>query len=216
MKLKIFAATLLLALSAAGADSPLPSLRVEPKTGGSIFYVKNVATAPLTAYIIELVDYPGSSYSLWQEEVDGKPIAPGQEKKIEVGNMTVGAVPDYVKIRAAIYADGTTAGIPEKVDKLVMRRRFMLETAQDLIRRVEGSVAAKRPADAVAATLKQAADLMVVTPSMDRESQLVLNRTVGHTMFVETASYLNDHSLERTLDWLKAKEKALKESKPAL
>jgi len=35
----------------------------------------------------------------------------GGEKRIQVENMTVGAVPDYVKMQAAIYADGSTAGV---------------------------------------------------------------------------------------------------------
>ena len=47
---------------------PLPGLRIEPTGGGSIFYVKNNATVALTGYLIELVDYPGSSYSFWQDE----------------------------------------------------------------------------------------------------------------------------------------------------
>ncbi|HWF47277.1 MAG TPA: hypothetical protein VG168_09745, partial [Bryobacteraceae bacterium] len=89
---------------ASGLD-PLPQLRVEPTGGGSFFYVRNTASQPLTAFLIELVDYPGSSYSFWQDDVNAEPIAPGTEQKIHVGNMTVGAVPDYVKMEAALYAD---------------------------------------------------------------------------------------------------------------
>ena len=51
--------------------------------------------------------------------------------------MTVGAVPDYVKMQAAIFGDGTTSGIPEKVALLVGRRRATLETTRELIRRCE-------------------------------------------------------------------------------
>src|SRR5580704_7934582 len=93
-----------LALSAVAAEAPLPGLRIEPVAGGSIFYVKNVSSQPLTAWLVELVDYPGSSYSLWRDDIS-EPIPPGVEKRIPVANMTVGAVPDYVKIQAAIYAD---------------------------------------------------------------------------------------------------------------
>ena len=109
-----FAAVLLLALPAI-AETPLPELRTEPTAGGSIFYIKNNSTEALTSYLIELVDYPGSSYSLWQDETVAEPIPPQGTQRIQVANMTVGAVPDYVKIRAALYAGGATAGVPEKV-----------------------------------------------------------------------------------------------------
>ena len=68
-----FAAVVLLALPAIAADMPLPELRIEPTGGGSIFYIKNTAPVPLTAYLIELVDYPGSSYSFWQDETIAEP-----------------------------------------------------------------------------------------------------------------------------------------------
>ena len=32
------------------AQPPLPTLRTEPTTGGSIFFVKNTAAQPVTAY----------------------------------------------------------------------------------------------------------------------------------------------------------------------
>jgi hypothetical protein len=129
MKLKLFAATLLPLLASA---APLPQLRIEPITGGSIFYVKNVSSQPLTGFLIELVDYPGSQYALWEDDVL-EPVAPGQEKRIQVGNMTVGAVPDYVKVQAAIYADGSTAGIAEKITQFKERRRLKLQTVREMI-----------------------------------------------------------------------------------
>ena len=92
----------------------LPRLRIEPTGGGSIFYIHNGHSEALTAYLIELVNYPGSSYTLWQDD-PANAIPAGGDKKIQVANMTVGAVPDYVKMTAAIFADGTTAGIPAKV-----------------------------------------------------------------------------------------------------
>jgi hypothetical protein len=101
MSHKAFLAGLLLAFSAA-AEAPLPGLRIEPTAGGSNFYVRNGSAQPLTAYLIELVDYPGSAYSLWQDDLTNQPIPPGGEKRISVANMTVGAVPDYVKMRVAL------------------------------------------------------------------------------------------------------------------
>jgi hypothetical protein len=112
------AVALVLAISAAAAEVPLPELRIEPTTGGSIFYIKNVSPAPLTAYLIELVNYPGSYYALWQDDLASEPLAAGAERRLTVANMTVGAVPDYVKMRAALYADGTSAGIPKRVAQL--------------------------------------------------------------------------------------------------
>src|SRR5579864_6912142 len=115
MSFKILAATLLLALPAAGAEPPLPQLRIEPITGGSILNLRNAYTQPLTAFLIELVGYPGSYFAMWKDEIIAEPIAPGEEKRLQVENMTIGAAPDYVKVEAAVYADGATAGKPDKV-----------------------------------------------------------------------------------------------------
>src|SRR5580698_3781439 len=134
MSLKTFAPVLLLPLCAAAAQ--LPELRTEPIGGGTVFFVKNSSSQPLTGYLIELVDYPGSSYSLWQDEISSEPIAPGAEKRIQVANMTAGAVPDYMKIQAAIYADGSTAGVPEKVTQFLERRKAVLATTRELIARI--------------------------------------------------------------------------------
>src|SRR6266498_4835408 len=91
-----------LALLAVGisAAQPLPDLRTEAAAGGSVFHVRNTAQQPLTAFLIELVDYPGSSYWVFQDDL-AAPAAPGAEQHIPVSNMTVGAVPDYVKLTAA-------------------------------------------------------------------------------------------------------------------
>lgn len=215
MSTRILGATLLLALSAAAAEPQLPSLRTEPTGGGSIFYVKNLSAKRLTAYLIELVDYPGSSYFLWQDEIGGEPIGPSQEKKIQVQNMTVGAVPDYVKIQAAIYADGSTAGVPDRVQKLIERRRITLQTVQDLMHRLAMSQAAKVDKERVAAVLRQATEFMVVRAS-DKTSPEAMRQTVGKSLFVDTAEDVESHSIEEAAAHLAAKEKALKESKPAL
>ncbi|MGA3189973.1 MAG: hypothetical protein ABSF22_22940, partial [Bryobacteraceae bacterium] len=133
MSITKIATAFLLPLLATAAQ--LPDLRTEPIGGGSVFFVKNTSAQPLTAYLIELVGYPGSSYSLWQDEISAEPIPPGGEKRIQVTNMTAGAVPDYVKLTAAIFADGSTAGVPEKVTQFIDRRRAVLATTRDLISR---------------------------------------------------------------------------------
>ena len=196
---------------AASAAQPLPELRVEPTAGGSIFYIKNGSAQPLTAYLIELVDYPGSYYSLWQDDVS-TPIAPGAEKRIQISNITVGAVPDYVKMQAALCADGSSGGIPEKVTQLVERRRFVLETTRELIRRLE-----KASAKAAAiADLKQWADTMRPQGRPNPKSQATINQSAGRGVIADAAAGLDAHSIEETLVGLRASERALAASKPAL
>jgi hypothetical protein len=223
MKLKILAATLLLALPAASAEPPVPQLRIEPTTGGSIFYVKNVSSQPLTGFLIELVDYPGSSYALWQDEIGAEaiapgapgPIAPDREKRIQVGNMTVGAVPDYVKIQAAVYADGTTAGIPEKITQLIERRRFTLETVRQTIHRLEKAQEAKLSKDAMVADLKHAIEFMQPRGGPPAV-QIGLNRTAGSKVLSNAAAQLAKQSVDETLAGLRAWESALEASKPVI
>ncbi len=197
---------IVLALPAVAAEVPLPELRVEAITGGSIFYVKNVSSQPLTAWLIELVDYPGSSYSLWTDEVS-EPIPPGVEKRIPVSNMTVGAVPDYVKIQAAIYADGAPSGVPEKVAQCIERRRTVLETTRELIRRIEsGQVAA----------LKQWAESIPQPGRANRNSQAAINNAVARSLIATTIARIESRSVAEALTVLRASERALAASKPAL
>ena len=211
-----FLAGLLLALSASAAQTPLPELRIEPTTGGSIFYVRNNSPQPLTAYLIELVDYPGSSYSLWQDDVTTQPIPPGGEKRIPVTNMTVGAVPDYVKMRAALYADGSSAGIPEKVTQLVARRRTVLETTREMIGRLEKARSAGTAKDAVIADLRQWFDTLQPAGKGNGNSPAALRQAAARSVVSEGAAQLRSGSVEDTLADLRAAERALAASKPAL
>jgi hypothetical protein len=204
MLAKTFAAALLLALPAIATDLPLPELRIEPTGGGSIFYIKNNSTVALNAYLIELVDYPGSSYSLWQDETVADPIPPKGEKRIQVANMTVGAVPDYVKMQAALYAGGASAGIPEKVTALMDRRRALLETTRQLIARIEKAQA--KP-DLIA-------DLELWTAAMNpakgnRNSQAAINQAASRAAISATATRLGTQTPAETLSVLRAWEHAL-------
>ena len=200
MPLRTFATALLLSLSAISAQPPLPELRTEPTTGGSIFNIRNVASQPLTAFLIELVNYPGSSYSLWQDEIAAEPILPGVEKRLPVSNMTVGAVPGYVKIQAAIYADGSSSGIPEKIAQFIERRRSVLETTRELIHRLEKGQSAT--------DLKQWADSL----QPPGKSKGTITQIAARTLIAETAAHFDDATLPR----LRASERALAASKPAL
>jgi len=169
---------LIAAISAAAQT--LPSLRIEPTNGGSILYVKNTAKAPLLAYLIELVDYPGSYYALWQDDTLTGPLEPGAERKIPITNMTVGAVPDYVKMRAALYWDGTTAGIPERAAQLVLRHAALLDTTRELIHRIQKG--------ATAADLKQWADSLQSQGRQTRYAQEPLNQAAARPLIAAAAA----------------------------
>lgn len=214
MSFKVIAATLLLALPAAGAEPLLPKLRIEPTTGGSILYVRNVSSQPLTAYVIELVGYPGSFFSLWKDEITYEPIAPNQEKRIPVENMTIGAAPDYVKVTGAVYADGTTAGVPAKIAQLIECRRFSLGSIRDLIHRVQMAQAQKASKETAASNIRNAMQFMLVPPGTDRSSQLWVNQAAARDFYNRTAHYLDQHDVDETLTMLQGWEKDLKQSKP--
>ena len=116
--------------------SPLPDLKIEASVGGSVIVIRNThSTQPLTAYLIELVDYPGSSFALSQDELaqGGEPLAARNERRLPITNMTVGAAPDYVKMRAALYADGSAAGPDGKVAELRARRGLLQSTIREII-----------------------------------------------------------------------------------
>jgi hypothetical protein len=204
-----FAAVFLLALPAIAAEMPLPELRIEPTGGGSVFYIKNNSTAPLAAYLIELVGYPGSSYSFWQDETLSEPIPPKAEKRIQVSNMTVGAVPDYVKMQAAVYAGGASAGIPEKVGELRERRRAMLDTVRQLIGRIEKAQAEKTPKSDLIAELKQSADAMQPVGKGNRDSQAAINQAASRGVITSTSARIDIESPADALTVLRGWERAL-------
>ncbi len=189
------------------AQSPLPELRTEPTDGGSVFRIRNTSSQPLTAYLIELIDYPGSYYALWQDEI-ASPIPPGGEKRIPVTNMTVGAVPDYVKLQAALYADGSSSGVPEKVVQFIERRKFTLETTRQLIGRIEKG--------ASIAELKQWAESFPPPTRSNRTSQTTVNNTAARALILDTAGKLENQTPANVLSALRISESALATSKPTL
>ncbi len=177
---------------------PLPELRTEATDGGSIFHIRNTAAQPLTGYFIELVNYPGSFYQLWQDETNAAPIPPGGQKKIPNTNMTVGAVPEYVKLQAAIFADGSSAGAPEKVTILQERRRHTFATARELIARLE-----KTP-PATSADLKQLADSIPTPTRSNRNTQAAINNVAAKALILDTAAKLESTSPAAVLAALRA------------
>jgi hypothetical protein len=206
MAFQKLAAALLIPFWAAAAQVPLPGLRIEPTGGGSILYVRNAASAPLTAFLIELVNYPGSSYSFWQDDVTHEALAAGSEQRIRVTNMTIGAVPEYVKLQAALYADGTSSGLPEKIAQLVDRRHFTLETLATLLARLEKAQAAGTPKAAVVTDLKQWADSLQPAGKVKRNSQAAINQAAARSLIADTAASLDEHSLEQIVAALHTSE----------
>jgi hypothetical protein len=179
MKLWIVAAAVWTA-----AAQPAPEVRVEAVDAGSIIYVKNTAPQPLTAFLVELVGYPGSSFALAQEELP-EGIAPGVERRIPVRSMLVGAAPDYVKITAAIFADKTTLGPPDKVSRLTAARKTTLAAVRDAIRAVEGA----RDRDTALAALRQVRN--------------------GGRVIEDATTRLEKGTVRETAAWLKRAEAAL-------
>jgi hypothetical protein len=209
-------ASLLLVLPALAVDVPLPTLRVEPTAGGSIFFVKNIASQPLTAYLIELVGYPGTTYSFWQDNNATELIPAGVEQQIPVTNMTVGAVPEYVKMQAAVYADGSSGGIPGKVTQLVERRRSILATTRELIHRMDKAQAGGSAKPALIAELKQWTESMEPIGKSRQFSQAAINQAAARGLIGEIIGQLNGNSPDAVLDRLRAAERSLSASKPAL
>jgi hypothetical protein len=216
MKVKLLGPFLLLAATVYGSETPLPQLRVEATNAGSVLHVRNPAGQPLTAYLIELVDYPGSSFSFWQDYAAGEAIAPGEEKSLPITNMTVGAAPEYVQMRAAIYADGSTGGIPEKVGQLIERRRHSLETTRELVRRFEKAKSDGTPRETLAAELRQWAESMPPVKRSERNTQRAINQSAATGLIGEAASRLGGESLDATLAQLREAERLLASSKPEL
>jgi len=107
-----------------------------------------------------------------------------------------------VKVQAAIYADGNSAGVPEKVAQVLARRRFVLETTRVLIARLEKT----NDKAAAIADLKQWSDSM---PGGRRNSQEAVNQTAGRALIEDTVTRIDQDGLEDALAKLRRSEKAL-------
>ena len=208
------AIALLAGVAPAAAQVPVPGLRVEAINAGSVLHVKNTWNQPLTGYLIELVGYPGSSYSLWREDIE-KPVAPGEEIHIPIVNMTVGAAPEYVKLQAGVYADGTLCGIPEKAAQIVERRRYVLDMTRKLIQKLQEAAPGASRADLVAG-LKQWGESLPPTGRPRRNSQEAINQAAGRELISSTCAKIESASVQAALAELRASEKALAQSKPSL
>lgn len=192
----------------ASAQTPLPDLKIEAINAGSAFVIRNPASQPLTAFLIELVDYPGSYYALYEDHSASVILAPGAETRMPITNMTVGAAPEYVKMQAAIYQDGSTAGAPDKVTQLVGRRRHLLSITRELIARLEKNQSA--------ASLRQWAESIPEPTKRNRATSAAANDLAAKALITETAAQVERESPAAALAALKKSEASLAASKPAL
>ncbi len=214
LSVKNFLSAFLLLLPVAAAEMPLPELRIEPAPGGSVFFVKNDSPQPLTAFLIELVDYPGSGFAMVQDESTAEPIAPGVEKRIPVSNMIVAAAPNYTKTLAAIYADGSAGGAPRKVAQLAAFRRAKLETTRELIKRLEKSKADAAPKDSINAGIKEYGESIPAPDRRARYEAAGVQSTALRSLIAETAAALDTRPLDDALARLRTYERALAAAKP--
>lgn len=107
---------ILLAQTAGYPMKPCPEVTGTPAEDGSVITVRNREAQPLSAFLVEIVDYPGSRFS--HLEAPGAAIAPGQERRVVVRSLMPGTVPDYLKVTAAVYAGGGACGSEDKVQLL--------------------------------------------------------------------------------------------------
>jgi hypothetical protein len=214
MSFRNLASALLLILPAIAAEMPLPELRIEPAAAGSVFFVKNVSPQSLTAFLIELVDYPGSGFAMVQDESTAEPIAPGVERRIPTSSMIVAAAPNYTRILAAIYADGSSGGAPRKVSQLANFRRAKLEATRELIKRMEKAKADATPKEALLAGIKEYGESITPPDRRTRYLAAGIESTAIRGFIAETAAGLNAHSLDIALGRLRTSERALAAAKP--
>lgn len=201
---------------ASQAQAPLPELTIQATNGGSVLHIRNPHSAVVSAFLIELVDYPGSSFSLWQDDAAGEGIPAHSERTIPITNMTVGAAPEYVKMRAAIYGDGSTAGIPEKSAQLVERRRFTLKTMREMIAKLKEAQASGKAPAAIAAELRAWSAGLPEATRRNRNSQETINNNAARKLLAEFADLLEKQPAAELIQRVEKRAQALASSKPTL
>src|SRR4051794_4176050 len=101
--LRRIAASILAGVVAVMASTPCPEVNAEPVDDGSLIHIRHNQPHLLTAFLVEIVDYPGNHFSRMQEDLFRPGTAAGEEKRIVVRGLMPGTVPDYLKVTAAIY-----------------------------------------------------------------------------------------------------------------
>jgi hypothetical protein len=94
------------------------------------------------------------------------------------------------------------------------RRRFTLGTIRELIARLEK--AASMPKAALITDLKQWGDSLLPRGKANPMSQATINQNAARSIIADAVAWLDSHSPDETLAKLRAGERSLASSKPAL
>ena len=192
----------LVGAAALAADATCPQVKSEPLDDGSVMRVVHHEPQPLTAYLIEIVDYPGNRFAHMEDELFRTSIPSGVEKRIVVATLMPGTVPEYLKVTAAIYADGRTCGPPSKLKLILAPRREKLQFTRALIEQIEKSAAGGASTDRLMADLNE----------RRRSISAGSSGVVAHI----TNLLKNGSSSDDILGALRLVERTLATSKPAL
>ena len=174
-----------------------PAVTGEPADDGSILRIQQPAAPPVTAFLVEIVDYPGNHFAYRNDELVRPSPSEGNAKRVFVPTLMPGTVPEYLKVTAAIFADGSTCGPANKVGELLSARRETLKLTRELLQRLEKQIAKE----------ELAAQLRTWARSQPRAYADLITRT---------ADQLGRGAVAEVLDALRKQQQVLATSKPAL
>jgi hypothetical protein len=192
---------LLTGVVAAIAGIPCPEVKAEPVENGSLIRLRHNEAQPLTGFLIEIVDYPGNRFAYMRDELFGSSIAAGHERRIVVNNLMPGTVPDYLKVTAAVYANGTSCGTADKVKLIIDARRENRQLNRAIIGRIKEGLSAG------ASTENLTTDLTKWARS---------NSAVNSAVITHVVEQLKRTSTDKVLSALEKVEQILAASKPPL
>jgi hypothetical protein len=188
-------------VASTAAGTPCPEVTAEPVEGGSLIRVRHNQKQSLTAFVVEIVGYPGNHFAYMEDDLFRGSIAAGKEKRVVVMTLMPGTVPDYLKTTAAIYEDGATCGAAGKVKTILDARRNQLRFTRELISRIEKGISAGDSIENLAAQLARWA----------RSATAASGGVITHT-----ANELKRRSPGEVVGALRIVERTLAGSKPAL
>jgi hypothetical protein len=181
--------------------APCPEVNAEPFKDGSLIRIRHDQPQVLTAFLIEIVDYPGNRFAHLEDELFRDSIPAGKERRLVVSSLMPGTVPDYLKVTAAIYGDGTVCGTLEKVKLILDARRENLQQTREIIGRIQKAQTSQGSTASLTAELRARAQS--ASPSVKG-------------VFSHVADQLDRVSLHEVLRSLRVVEQTLAASKPSL
>ncbi len=181
MRLVTAAMWLMGALPIHAAGPPLPTLRIERTAAGPVAWIHNPGSQPLTAVLLATDNHPGGDLLFWQDEIR-VPIPPGADRQLKVADLPPGISPDRIQLQGALYADGSSAGNPQMMGQamgpLQRRRALLLETARELLRRVQKAQKAFTPKADLIGDLKVWADSLGQGPDAEPGARALVASTI--------------------------------------